>query len=407
MLGWRSAASMVRSGAGTICLVSLVALSGCAGAAKPQNSSSLTSMLSKTPAPSSSASSVSQPHSHRAQPDTSANTTPPSLFIIHMVTSTAGWAGGTADASAFIARTTDGGTHWVKAEPAPAAKHPGYGLVGDFLDSDHAVLAAVNHGTHIFTTGDGGRSWTQGGTVPYKAGSMALDFLTTSDGWYAVGSPGMSRPLYADLYRTADGGRTWQHLRGKPFGFGCLAFVNSSVGWTSTSPPGLLPELLTSALMRTTDGGQTWKMQPVTAPPGGTGTIEIYGCPSITGKGTAVLPALVGKTAFSLYHMRPGFTWAPSSVLALSPQATQDVVDVLSEEMAWYSDGIKLYATSDGGATWHAISPNVSLRYVQQLDFVSVTEGWAIVMTANGSELLKTTDGGQIWTELPIHLRQG
>jgi len=42
-----------------------------------------------------------------------------------------------------------------------------------------------------------------------------------------------------------------------------------------------------------------------------------------------------------------------------------------------------------------SISPNISLKNLQQLDFVSEQLGWAII----DGGLWKTNDGGRTWTQ--------
>ena len=68
--------------------------------------------------------------------------------------------------------------------------------------------------------------------------------------------------------------------------------------------------------------------------------------------------------------------------------------------------GGALYATTNGGATWHplpltsdlskmmAIGGNITL-----LDFTSNRDGWALLRLPgeSGGRLLRTTDGGKDW----------
>jgi photosystem II stability/assembly factor-like uncharacterized protein len=55
--------------------------------------------------------------------------------------------------------------------------------------------------------------------------------------------------LNSDLYKTLDGGMTWQ-FKGKMSGLYSIEFVNPTTGW-ATGPTG--------KVKRTTDGGNSWQ----------------------------------------------------------------------------------------------------------------------------------------------------
>ncbi len=63
---------------------------------------------------------------------------------------------------------------------------------------------------------------------------------------------------------------------------------------------------------------------------------------------------------------------------------------------------VRLYATTDGGATWIPQSANALLNQAA-LDFVTPTAGFASVIsyTPFRSHLLETRDGGATWTSGP------
>jgi photosystem II stability/assembly factor-like uncharacterized protein len=72
----------------------------------------------------------------------------------------------------------------------------------------------------------------------------------------------------------------------------------------------------------------------------------------------------------------------------------------------WAANGQQpvLQMTTDGGKHWTHIAAQVPATFngFSLLNFVSNTTGWAITFTATNSFLLKTTDGGRVWKEVPV-----
>jgi photosystem II stability/assembly factor-like uncharacterized protein len=66
---------------------------------------------------------------------------------------------------------------------------------------------------------------------------------------------------------------------------------------------------------------------------------------------------------------------------------------IVSPQTIVATDGSRLDITTDGGRTWRAGQPGASLSGVTEVDFVSASDGWALVK----GRLLRTTDGGASW----------
>src|SRR6266508_6153902 len=133
------------------------------------------------------------------------------LHGVDMVSASEGWAVGDWGT---ILHTTTGGVSW--NQQATGTTEPLYAV--RFLDASHGWAV----GNIMFRTDDGGQTWQRGDAPP--ASNYGMDFADLSNGW-AVGTGGI-------VYRTTDGGRTWtwsatptsENLKD-------MDFVSASTGW--------------------------------------------------------------------------------------------------------------------------------------------------------------------------------
>ena len=138
-----------------------------------------------------------------------------------------------------IYRSMDGGASW----GAPPSEHGCNVTDIQFLSAD-VGLALDSCDGFLMRTDDGGASWQQRSSGPFRyGGRTALFFLDTDNGWVAGWG--------GSLARTRDGGETWERLEvPTTAGLETLYFVDQNHGWAAG---------LQGAILRTRDGGATWE----------------------------------------------------------------------------------------------------------------------------------------------------
>jgi photosystem II stability/assembly factor-like uncharacterized protein len=330
------------------------------------------------------------------------------------------------DNSHGIWLTTNAGRSWRRSVPPNlAARGVAPGLISDvqfvnrrhgwmsvILDADPASLAKGGHHFEIDRTTDGGRTWRW--SIPpgcfSTCASGTLDFLDARHGYALADTLGTVRTPNK-LFRTADGGQTWQLVARVPVG-GQLAFLNDREGFVVELQqlPGLLGGIPEPALLsHTNDGGRTWSSYPI--PPHS----EWMQVPFTAFGRHLVVAGLAahhinGPNAFYAsddggkhWSLRtpPRGKRLPTSFSAGSPS------------MWALSAGHDLFVTHDAGQSWrkvvlHGLPPSVS---IEKIVFSSSRIGWALLgpqfVGQYASSLVRTTDGGLHWTpagpRLPRH----
>jgi photosystem II stability/assembly factor-like uncharacterized protein len=170
--------------------------------------------------------------------------------------------------------------------------------------------------------------------------------------------------------------------------------------------------------MATRDGGTTWKIED-----GGNGTL----CAPCTFSSP---PTIFDTQHWMVLTMdglfmteNGGATWDKRE---LPPNhSSGSSISIIDPNFGWVfewtgvsSGSSRLYRTTDGGRHWTLVQSNLEaqLRPLQDrgqtvegmadLMFVDARKGFAThrFSTPNGVQLLRTTDGGETWTEVPYQL---
>jgi photosystem II stability/assembly factor-like uncharacterized protein len=306
--------------------------------------------------------------------------------------------------------TADGGHEWRKVVPPQ-----GTGFIDQqdshvqFADPQHGWISITestgyppNSGSRpVFArTTDGGRTWLPSFPADChgRCGVAGMDFLDARHGYLIAGAPAVGLPNR--LFRTADGGSTWQPVAKMPV-LGPITFLDDRVGFAfanSGAPFYFGPPIGT--LYRTTDGGRTWSRYDIG------GSKSLVEEPIIVGHHVVVVQnghapdRGVSLAPGKVYVSADGRNWSGSPVAARV--AVQSDFSAVSPDVWAFVSGSDVYRsnvhmTRDAGRHWRTISlPHRGKHHPvwhRQIDLASSKVGWAVL----GRRLYGTTDGGLHW----------
>lgn len=352
--------------------------------------------------------------------------TPLHIDTLTMIDENHGWAVGDPGwGSSHVLITVDGALSWRDVTPpalAPAGRH--LAAAAAFVDEFHAWVVYVDmlnrHCSvpiQVWRTADAGETWQRSSALVLGAAPvftlLGMSFVDTETGWLFAAVGCMSDPGQRALFRTVDGGETWEKLPlAKPGDGDLLAaggwkvrFAGQQTGMATPRDPILEPIVLW-----TDDGGLTWLRSELPTPSWFPGFFETYfaelgGCTIVRSQLISDLSAVVlleclkaGGEDRALYRTGDGGqTWEafPVPSDAGSPE-------FLDPSTGWIF-GRVIYSTRDGGRSW------LKVREVDWdgfgFTFINPTVGWAIAVESAYPGMYEyavvhTTDGGRTWQKL-------
>jgi len=338
---------------------------------------------------------------------------------IRMVDATTGWAiasgGGAGD---HVVYTGDGGETWRDATPPEPESPPGEPrkMASAYFLEDLAWVAYYTGaftgqtGTVIWRTRDRGNSWRPSALAAHGGIDWVnLHFVDSQHGWVMIFfEEGGMNNQYVALYRTSDGGETWEFLF-DPSASGdigdiqsCpktgMAFEDPATGWVARDCHGLYDRPF---IDRTEDGGRIWQSQELPPPEG---RPDPFSGPYCGLTSLALLQPQVLRLAMECI-----LDYGPPILAEHYLYATDDggmtwravpypggSVQFVNADVGW-ALGREIYQTRDGGQTWTKVK---TVGWDGQFDFVNEEVGWAVARFGEEVALVKTTDGGRTWLQI-------
>ncbi len=306
--------------------------------------------------------------------------------------------------------TTDGGADWTKITPPhPAGEHISSVFFVNTEDG-WVLLTGPTTGSEgprfdIATTVNSGASWV---VARFEAPGIELAhynlsggghvfFLDTLNGWTDLDVPGLSRP--ALLLQTHDGGRNWSRSPTNPNVAGELWFINSEVGWILGGPSG-------NELLATRNGGQSWAEISLGATVSGSPVAcSANGLPHFNDEAHGYLAAsCMGGTIVLFGTAESGKTWKQLRVLmGLGGMATvaTSVADSTLIAGVMNDRTLTLIRHSPQGIARASSNVAISRSGVADLSFADPMSGWALLeYQGTMHKLLATSDGGNTWHDI-------
>jgi photosystem II stability/assembly factor-like uncharacterized protein len=318
--------------------------------------------------------------------------------------------------------------------PSSGVKNPSGTKLTPPLDLFNISLADPLHGwalavegapkrLRVLKTKDGGSNWElatppQLGDLEANGAYGLFPGLRPEESWLIVNT----RANGTLLLRTSDGGGTWSKSS-LPLDTqsGCSLFLlDDHHAWVMAHHAGMGHDYVT--LLSTQDGGSTWEILPPADPgspvpsslpsPGGkSGPVFldthhgwIGSGPSTKGQGHLYATNDGGKSWHEQALALPATT-AAAGVKVSAPRFFSPTVGVIDVE--WYGNdgtgGLIIFQTADGGATWQGKTPFLfgpEMTHPVQVAFSDSQDGFAWVPDPgdhHSRPMYRTTDGGQRW----------
>jgi photosystem II stability/assembly factor-like uncharacterized protein len=314
-----------------------------------------------------------------------------------------------ASASGGVWKTENEGTTWT-----PVFENQVTAAIGDIAlapsdqnivwvgTGEHNIFRSSQAGVGIFKSADGGKTWAHMGLADSNTISRIVVHPTNPDVVYvAAGGHEWTKNAERGVFKTVDGGRTWEKV----------LFVNDETGaydlvmdprssdtlyaamWQRTrkkwNDPRNDPSSIGSGIFKTSDGGKTWT--PVNS-----------GLPEARWR---------GRIGIDLCLTKPDTLYALIDNYEISREPTpEELTDSYGIPSSGFIKGATVYRSDDAGASWTQVS-GLTPQQKTLMERHSGTYGWVFGQIrvdpndANTSYIMgvpfsASTDGGKTYTTI-------
>ncbi len=244
----------------------------------------------------------------------------------------------------------------------------------------------------IYRTADGGSSWE----TLTVSGSLRAVFFTSPDSGWVVGTNGT-------ILATTDGGDSWSNQSsGTSRLLASVHFINRLEGWICG---GWQSGGSSYLILHTTNGGVTWESQSFGS--------NAYSCEDIwfTDSMNGWVGGRTSTIEPHIHHTTDGgATWASQTVPSAAANVGICGIDFVTPEIGWAATscltaGGPILYTDDGGDNWIVqTSSDLDYHRVDARDENNVAVVAVRILSPAQVKVMVTSDGGQNWssTVLPL-----
>lgn len=274
--------------------------------------------------------------------------------------------GTTAIAIGFgqIYKTVNSGTSW--QERSAGFDIGGYRYLA--VPANNIIFIAGQNG--VIKSTDGGQNWAEVTPAATDVQWVSISFVDASTGWLG-GKNG-------EVFRTTNGGTTWNLIStGVLDDQVHLSFLNTSLGYAGVF----------RKLFKTTDGGETWSLLL----PNAFGS-HIHDLNIISPNN------LVVSQGLRTYYSEDG--GVSVNLVSPTPYTVNNFgLATLPDGRVWLASSYHTVAFSNNGGISYTDQIPGNKNTLQFLSFTDQQTGWA---GGTGGAMLKTTNGGDTWTDLSL-----
>lgn len=329
----------------------------------------------------------------------------PDIINIEMIDERNGW--GITEEE--IVRTDDGGVTWYNVTP-PDLTETGYSVFTFFLNENNAWIQIADNnnypfGGFLYRTQDGGLTWQKFET-PFSAGD--IEFIDENNGWILADLGVGAGSMAVSVFQTNDGGATWNRVytndpnlegAGDTLPLSGIKVLLVPLDMQTAWIGGVVYANGNVYLFRTDDGGGTWQTianieLPQEAQESQIGVEKLQFISQTQGV-LALRMSSTSQETLIFSTNDGGNTWQAFDESI--PEAGLLEIPSANEVVLYSSD--QFYITADAGATFNIINPNISFGdSLTDMSFANAQVGWVITTSSTNQRVLyKTEDGAQTW----------
>jgi photosystem II stability/assembly factor-like uncharacterized protein len=303
---------------------------------------------------------------------------------IEFLSDTHGFAVGDAGQ---LFETTDAGETWQAIESGVQAS------LKQIVFADSLTGFIFSSSTHCLKTIDGGSTWIWEILPDQLPQGQLFDchFINATTGFVFINED--SPDYIGYIYTTTDAGLTWTQIYSDFAAYtGKFAFFNEQQGMIACET-----WVYQTKILFTNDGGLSWDEISQPWMPWGAANSMIY-----TDENTALS---VGNNGMIFKTNDGGLSWQPKQNRIFSGEIydaqflNENIGYALTDASSGGIACIGIKKTTDGGNSWDYLFIS---EYGNDIDFyfLTVDQGFAVRRDFNSTNLMKTFDGGENWTEI-------